>query len=124
MKGDFMMVRRQGDWLTARVGDELVMMSAQTGDYVGLTEVGARVWKLIETPQELNALCSKLQEEFEVSAETCRSDVEVFLNELVKHGAISLDPRLLLRFVQVDSRRRVLIAEAVLGLLAAARSNK
>jgi hypothetical protein len=27
--------------------------------------------------------------------------------------------RLLLRFVQVDSRRRVLIAEAVLGLLAA-----
>jgi hypothetical protein len=91
MKGDFMMVRRQGDWLTARVGDELVMMSAQTGDYVGLTEVGARVWKLIETPQELNALCSKL-EEFEVSAETCRSDVEVFLNELVKHGAISLDP--------------------------------
>jgi hypothetical protein len=92
MKGDFTMVRRQGDWLTARVGDELVMMSAQTGDYVGLTEVGARVWKLIETPQELNALCSKLQEEFEVSAETCRSDVEVFLNELVKHGAISLDP--------------------------------
>jgi hypothetical protein len=43
MKGDFMMVRRQGDWLTARVGDELVMMSAQTGDYVGLTEVGARL---------------------------------------------------------------------------------
>ncbi|HET8918080.1 MAG TPA: PqqD family peptide modification chaperone [Xanthobacteraceae bacterium] len=86
------MVRRQGDWLTARVGDELVMMSAESGNYVGLTEVGARVWELIETPQELDALCSKLQEEFEVSAETCRSDVEAFLNELVRHGAISLDP--------------------------------
>lgn len=87
-----MMVRRQGEWLTARVGDELVMMSAQSGIYVGLTEVGARVWELIETPQELDALCSKLQEEFEVPAETCRSDVEVFLNELLKHGAISFDP--------------------------------
>jgi hypothetical protein len=87
-----MMVRRQGDWLTAKVGEELVMMSADNGNYVGLTEVGARIWELIQRPQELNALCSKLQEEFDVSTETCRADVEAFLNELVKHGAISLDP--------------------------------
>jgi Coenzyme PQQ synthesis protein D (PqqD) len=87
-----MMVRRQSDWLTAKVGDELVMMSAQTGDYVGLTEVGARIWELLETPQDVAALCSKLREEFEVSAEACRIDVDNFLNELAKHGAIGLDP--------------------------------
>lgn len=87
-----MKVQRQGDWLTARVGDELVMMSAEQGNYVGLTEIGARIWELIELPQEVDALCNQLQEEFDVSAETCRSDVEAFLNELVKHGAISLDP--------------------------------
>jgi Coenzyme PQQ synthesis protein D (PqqD) len=87
-----MMVRRQGDWLTAKVGEELVMMSADNGDYVGLTEVGARIWELIQTPQELDALCIKLQEEFDVSAETCRADVETFLKELVQHGAASLDP--------------------------------
>jgi hypothetical protein len=87
-----MIVCRQGDWISAKVGDELVMMSAQTGNYVGLTEVGARIWELIGTPQDVDALCNKLQDEFEVSAETCRSDVEAFLNELVKHGAISLDP--------------------------------
>jgi len=87
-----MMVHKQGDWLTAKVGEELMMMSAETGNYVGLTAVGARVWELIETPQDLGALCAKLQEEFDVSEETCRSDVEAFLNDLVKHGAISLDP--------------------------------
>jgi hypothetical protein len=52
-----MMVRRQSDWLTAKVGDELVMMSAENGTYVGLTEVGAYIWELLETPQEVDALC-------------------------------------------------------------------
>jgi hypothetical protein len=88
----FVMVRRQGDWISAKVGDELVMMSAEAGNYVGLSEVGARIWELIETPQEVAALCSKLQEEYEVAPETCQAEVDAFLNELAKHGAIALDP--------------------------------
>jgi hypothetical protein len=86
------MIRRQSGWLDAKVGDELLMMSAETGDYVGLSEVGARIWELLEKPQELAVLCNTLREEFDVSDEVCRSDVENFLNELAKHGAVSLDP--------------------------------
>ncbi len=87
-----MIVRRQSDWLFAKVGDELVMMSPANGNYIGLTEVGARIWDLIEAPQEMETVCGKLCEEFEVAAETCRADVEAFFNELAKHGAITLDP--------------------------------
>jgi len=88
-----MMVRKQGDWLAAKVGDELVMMSAEKGNYIGLSEVGARIWELIETPQELDALCTQLQNEYDdVTPEVCRVEVETFLNELVKHGAIAFDP--------------------------------
>jgi hypothetical protein len=87
-----MMVRKQGDWLAAKVGDELVMMSAKKGNYIGLSEVGARIWELLDTPQDLEAVCAQLQDEFEVTPEACRADVENFLNELVKHGAIALDP--------------------------------
>jgi hypothetical protein len=46
------LVRRKGDWLSAMVGDELVMMSAERGNYLGLTPVGARIWELIEEPLE------------------------------------------------------------------------
>jgi Coenzyme PQQ synthesis protein D (PqqD) len=87
-----MIIRRQSEWLTAKVGDELVMMSTETGNYVGLTDVGARIWELLETPQELGCLFSKLLQEFDVSAEACRTDVDAFIVELAKHGAISLDP--------------------------------
>ena len=68
------------------------MMSAEKGNYIGLSEVGARIWELIETPQEVDAVCAQLENEFEVTPEVCRSEVETFLSELVKHGAIALDP--------------------------------
>ena len=87
-----MVARKQGDWLAAKVGDELVMMSAEKGNYIGLSDVGARIWELIETPQDVDAVCSQLQKEYDVTPEACRTEVETFLNELVKHGAIALDP--------------------------------
>ena len=87
-----MLVKKRGDWLAAKVGDELVMMSAEKGNYIGLSEVGARIWELIETPQEIDVVCTRLTEEYDVAPEICRAEVETFLNELVKHGAIALDP--------------------------------
>lgn len=86
------MVRKRGDWLAAKVGDELVMMSAEKGNYIGLSEIGARIWEIIETPQEVDAVCARLQREYDVTPETCRAEVESFIDELVKHGAIALDP--------------------------------
>lgn len=87
-----MMIRKQGDWLAAKVGDELVMMSAEKGNYIGLSEVGARIWELIETPQGVDAVCAQLLDEFEVEPEVCRAEVDSFLDDLVTHGAITLDP--------------------------------
>ena len=48
--------------------------------------------ELIETPRDVDAVCAQLQDEFEVAPEVCRAEVESFLNELVMHGAIALDP--------------------------------
>lgn len=87
-----MIVRRQGDWLAAKVGEELVMMSAEMGNYLGLTAVGARVWELIEAPRSLAEICARLESEFDVTPEICRAEVEAFLIDLEKHGAVALEP--------------------------------
>jgi len=86
-----MMVRRQGDWLSAKIGEELVMMSASKGNYIGLSDVGSRIWEILETPHEFDAICAQLESEFEVSPETCRAEVRTFVDELVKHGAAAID---------------------------------
>lgn len=86
-----MIVRKQGDWLAAKVGDELVMMSTEKGHYIGLSEVGARIWELIETPQDRDALYVALLAEFDVSEEVCHAEVDTFLKELASHGAVVLE---------------------------------
>lgn len=85
------MIHRKGDWLAARVGDELVMMSAAKGNYIGLSEVGARIWELIETPRTIESLCETLVGEYDVEPETCRREVDSFLATLVEHDAVAID---------------------------------
>jgi len=87
-----MMISRKGDWLSAKAGDELVMMSVEKGNYLGLSEVGARIWELIETPKSFDEVLAVLLSEFDVPAETCRAEVEAFLAKLASRDAVSLDP--------------------------------
>ncbi|MBI1202389.1 MAG: PqqD family peptide modification chaperone [Rhodopseudomonas sp.] len=87
-----MLVRRTDGWLTASLGDELVMMNANNRHYIELSEIGARIWELIATPQPIDTICDRLGREFDVSPATCRAEVRSFVNELVKHGVVTLDP--------------------------------
>ena len=82
------MYGRKDGWLAAHVGDELVMMSAESGAYLGLNEVGARIWDIIETPTALPEICAALAIEFETTPDACRPDVEAFLGELASRGAV------------------------------------
>ena len=85
------MIHRDGDWLAAKVGDELVMMSAAKGNYIGLSSVGARIWELIETPQTAESLYDALIAEYDVDPATCRAEVDAFLATLDQHHAIRID---------------------------------
>jgi hypothetical protein len=78
---DTVVVRRT-EPLTAPVDDDLVMLDPRGSRYFGLDAVGHRIWDLLEHPRSVAALCSELQEQFDVDAETCRADVLAFLAEL------------------------------------------
>lgn len=85
-----MIVQRQGEWLSAKIGGELVMMSVSDGRYIGITEVGARIWELIETPKTLDEICRQLWREYDVSLETCHGEVESFVNAMSGYNAVTL----------------------------------
>ena len=86
-----MMIHRDGDWLAAKVGDELVMMSAAKGNYIGLSAVGARIWELIETPRTIEELCDRRFAEYDVDPATCRAEVDSFLATLGQHNAVRVE---------------------------------
>jgi hypothetical protein len=86
-----MIVRKHGDWLAARVGDEVLMMSATEGRYLGLSEVGAIIWDLIDTPRSTEDIYAALEDEFAVASETCRAEVDAFLRDLAGQRAIVIE---------------------------------
>lgn len=83
------MIQRSGEWLTTGVGEALMMMNIDRGNYVGMNPVGARIWELIETPRDLDDLCNQLLAEFEVDEAACRRDVTAFADKLCHHGLAS-----------------------------------
>jgi hypothetical protein len=84
-------IRRSGDWLTAQIGDELVMMNSATGRHIGLTETGRRIWELLEPPSTIARICTVLAQEYDAGADEMAADVEVFVRELAGHGAVTAD---------------------------------
>jgi hypothetical protein len=87
-----MKVQRNGEWLSAMMGEECAMMSIDSGNYVTLSRVGTRIWELLEPPTTVSALCERLVDEFEVPAPVCRAEVDAFLAELARHQAVTLSP--------------------------------
>ena len=80
------------DLIARRVGDTMVLIRLNTNRIYELNATGARIWELIDTPRDVEAVCRVLQDEYDVTPEICRAEVEAFLKDMVKHGAIAVDP--------------------------------
>lgn len=79
--------RREG-LMAADMNGSTVMMDVTTGKYYNLGEIGGRIWALLEMPMTLDALISKLTDEYDVSPEQCRADIMPFLNQLLARGLL------------------------------------
>lgn len=80
--------QRNPDLIGALIDDELVMMSADKGQYYGLAGVGLRIWELLEQPRRFNELVDRILDEFEVEREVCEKDLVEFLGQMVRLGLV------------------------------------
>ena len=74
--------------LATRIHDEIVVLDVDQGCYFGLDRSGSAIWDLLETPRSVEEVCAGLVERFDVSRETCRSEVVFFLHELHAAGLV------------------------------------
>jgi hypothetical protein len=73
----------------AELGDEAILLHAETGVYFGLDAVGTRIWALLNQCLDDDAIVSRLVDEFAVDPTVLRRDVDRFLGQLQEHGLIS-----------------------------------
>jgi coenzyme PQQ synthesis protein D (PqqD) len=66
------------------VADEAVLLSMRDGEYYGLNEVAASIWKLVQAPTTVLAIRDALLDEYgDISAEECEHAVLRFLSEMI-----------------------------------------
>lgn len=79
---------RCDDLLEADVNGEIVALHVEKGQCYGMNAVASRVWALLAEPTSPEQICARLSDEFDVDADTCRSDVAALLADLKSEGLI------------------------------------
>jgi hypothetical protein len=79
-----------GDLLASEFGDELVILNLRDGVYYGLEDVGARIWKLLQKPVSVIAICDEIVAEYDVEPRRCERDLRSLLGELLAKGLVEI----------------------------------
>jgi hypothetical protein len=77
--------------ISSKVAGEMVILNHSKGAYYGLDEVGVLIWDTLEKgPQTIDALCDVVTGEYDVDMETCRTDVDGLLKDLVSEKLVEI----------------------------------
>ena len=82
--------KNDAKFLASDLGDETVMMDLETGNYIGLNDVGTSIWKYLGATTSIKDLIAHLMAEYNVSEEECTQDVLEYLTNMAKRGIISI----------------------------------
>ena len=77
--------------LYREIAGESVLLNLGSESYFGLDEVGTRMWAALTTAPSIEAAYQGLLEEFEVDAETLRSDLSAFIARLAQAGLVAVE---------------------------------
>ena len=83
------MIQRRPDTPSARIGEALLIMSLERGQYFSLNSVAARIWELLEHPATPEILLRSLSEEFDVESGICAAQLSKFLAKLLELELVS-----------------------------------
>ena len=67
-------------------GSETVIVDPSSGTYFGVSDVGVRVWALIQRPRRVGDVRDMLLEEYEVDPEVLFADLQSLIRELAQAG--------------------------------------
>jgi Coenzyme PQQ synthesis protein D (PqqD) len=81
------------DVMVREVGGESVLLDLKTERYLGLDDVSTRIWQVLTSGSTIESAYQVLLDEFDVSPEKLRQDLDDFVQELQQLGLIELQTR-------------------------------
>jgi len=82
----------EADVVDCDLGDGAAILDLKTGTYFSLGETGAFVWNALKGGAGRDEIAEAMAREFDVPRERTSSDLETFLDQLVRAGLVRVDP--------------------------------
>jgi len=79
------------DVLSQEVSGEMVLLDLKSEEYLGLNEVGARIWQLLQDGKGLDEISDILIAEYDVSRDELNSDINQLVAELRDAGLVVVE---------------------------------
>lgn len=76
---DTFISRNESKFLANSLGDELVMMNMQNGDFISMNRVGADIWNFLAVPMTVKQLVAELLNCYTISEQQCLEETVDFL---------------------------------------------
>lgn len=76
--------QRNEQIIDGELDNQQVMMHIDKGMYYGLNPIGKRIWDMLKEPKSFEEMTQILLQEFEVSEQQCRKEVQDFLDDAIK----------------------------------------
>lgn len=83
-------VKQSAKILVQNLDEDMVMANIDSGYYFGVNQTSKRILELIVEAITIADVCRRLQQEYEVDAATCESQVLSFVNELAREGLVEI----------------------------------
>jgi len=72
------------------VGSEVVLMTLESGECLGLGETGSDVWRLLDKPTRLEPVVEALSQTYQAPPGVIEQDVVELLEEMLDRGLIEV----------------------------------
>jgi hypothetical protein len=82
-------VRIQEDVLFQELQGEAVLLNLKTGVYLGLNQVGTRIWQLLQEDGALKRVVDVMLQEYDVAQEKLQTDVLDLVGQMEKQGLLA-----------------------------------
>jgi len=82
-------VRIQEDVLFQELQGEAVLLNLKTGVYLGLNQVGTRIWQLLQEDGALQRVMDVMLQEYDVAQEKLQMDLLNLVGQMEKQGLLA-----------------------------------
>ena len=76
-----------------RLDDQIIVADMRSGRYLGLDDVGARVWDLIGKGATRECIVERLADEYDVAGDVLERDVQRLLQDLLQRRLVEYTAR-------------------------------